>query len=190
MRTLKINNKKYRIDLALTEQERQRGLSHSFNIPDDYGMLFVFKEPQEVSMTMEATYLNLDIIFIDEEGKVISCKKGMAFSATPITEKNVKYVLEVRPNSNISKGDIIDISDIPNSMEENVMHILDENGEPQFELESGERIVSRRETKILIRKAHKANKSKSDTDYASLARYLFKVFNNQDSREPEYVSKK
>mgnify|MGYP006872986311 CR=1 FL=1 len=51
----------------------------------------------------------------------------------------------------------------------------------------GERIVSRRETKVLIRKALKAYNSKEDKDYKALGKYIFKVFKGQDTREPEYV---
>jgi len=42
-------------------------------------------------------------------------------------------------------------------------------------LESGERIVSRRETKVIIKKALKANSSKEDKDYKALGKYIFKV---------------
>ena len=42
-------------------------------------------------------------------------------------------------------------------------------------LESGERIVSRRETLVLIRKALKAYNTKEDKDYKALGKYIFKV---------------
>ena len=57
-----------------------------------------------------------------------------------------------------------------------------------MDLVGGERIVSRKETKVLIRKAKKALDSHSDSDYKSLGKYIFKVFKKQDSREPEYVN--
>jgi len=57
-------------------------------------------------------------------------------------------------------------------------------------LQGGERIVSRRETKILIKKAKKAYENK-DKDYdrycKALGKYMFKVLKKQDEREPEYV---
>jgi len=39
----------------------------------------------------------------------------------------------------------------------------------------GERIVSRRETLVLIKKALKASQSKADKDYKALGKYMFKV---------------
>jgi hypothetical protein len=44
-----------------------------------------------------------------------------------------------------------------------------------MDLVGGERIVSRRETKILIRKAKKAYDSQSDRDFKALGKYMFKV---------------
>ena len=56
-----------------------------------------------------------------------------------------------------------------------------------MQLEGGERIVSRRETVVLIRKALKAYQSKEDKDYKALGKYMFKVLKGQDERKPEYV---
>ena len=55
-------------------------------------------------------------------------------------------------------------------------------------LEGGERIVSRRETVVLIKKALKARASKEDKDFKALGKYMFKVLKGQDSRKPEYVN--
>lgn len=57
-----------------------------------------------------------------------------------------------------------------------------------MDLWGGERIISRRETKILIRKARKAYQTNQDSDYKTLGRYIFKVIKKQDTREPEYVA--
>jgi hypothetical protein len=42
-------------------------------------------------------------------------------------------------------------------------------------LEGGERIVSRKESVILIKKALKAYTSKEDKDYKALGKYMFKI---------------
>jgi hypothetical protein len=43
-----------------------------------------------------------------------------------------------------------------------------------MELQGGERIFSRKSTKVLIRKAKKAERTKLDKDYKSLGLYIFK----------------
>ena len=71
-----------------------------------------------------------------------------------------------------------------------VMKVLAPNGNTQMYLQGGERIVSRKETRTLIRKAKKAyeNKTKDYNRYCkSLGKYIFKVIKGQDSRPPEYV---
>jgi hypothetical protein len=68
------------------------------------------------------------------------------------------------------------------------MKVLAPDGSTQMELKGGERIVSRRETKILLKKAIKANLSQEDKDYKALGKYIFKVLKKQDEREPEYVN--
>ena len=150
-------------------------------------MLFVYDEPQEVSFWMKNTSIPLDIIFINEDEEVISVKQGTPMSEEAIVESEVQYVLEVNQNSGIKPGDEIDIEDEDDSDDLPKMKVLAPDGTVQMELEGGERIVSRRETKILIKKAKKAYRSKNDKDYKALGRYIFKVFNKQDNRDPEYV---
>ena len=150
-------------------------------------MLFVYDEPQEVSFWMKNTSIPLDIIFINEDEEIISVKQGTPMSEESIVESEVQYVLEVNQNSGIKPGDEIDIEDEDDSDDLPKMKVLAPDGTVQMELEGGERIVSRRETKILIKKAKKAYRSKNDKDYKALGRYIFKVFNKQDNRDPEYV---
>lgn len=59
-----------------------------------------------------------------------------------------------------------------------------------MELEGGERIFSRKNTKVLIKQAKKANNSKSDSDYKRLGKSMFKYLKIQDNNEPEFVELK
>ena len=68
------------------------------------------------------------------------------------------------------------------------MKVLAPDGSVQMSLQGGERIVSRKQTLILIRKAKTAYNSKTDKDYKSLGKYMFRVLKGQDNRDPEYVN--
>lgn len=183
MINIEIGDKQYKVKEAKTEEERRKGLQEVTDLPKDEGMLFYFDPPQEVGMYMKDTLIPLDIIFIDEDQEVILVYKGKPKNTKLVTVQDVAYVLEVNQNSGIQEGDELEFEedDTP------VMKVLSQDGSSQMDLYGGERIVSRRETKILISKAKKSEISKSDSDYKALGRYIFKVFNKQDNRDPEYV---
>lgn len=192
---IEIADKEYKVLVAESEEEREQGLSNVESMDDDEGMLFVMPEDQKqvVFNTIEMEF-DIDLIFIDQNDEVYNVILGKAHSeenivSTPEGENGrTKYVLEVNANSGIQIGDELDIEDEDEiSDEELKMYIIGSDGKPQMDLVGGERIISRRETKEIIRKAKKANKSKTDSDYKKLGKYIFNVFKKQDSRPNEYV---
>lgn len=188
---VRVNNKEYDVEVARTEEEKEIGLSNIEYLPDDEGMLFVYDTPQEVGFWMKDTLIPLDIIFINDEEEVISVHQGIPNDETPIIEDNVLYVLEVPAGSGIKTGDEIEFEDEENSKPlNNKMLVLNENGEVQMELEGGERIFSRKNTKVLIKFALKADKTKQDKDYKNLGKKIFKFLDIQESNNPEYVELK
>jgi uncharacterized protein len=54
-------------ELAVTSEERARGLSGRESMPDDEGMLFVFEGPMLMSFWMRGMLFPLDLVWIDEE---------------------------------------------------------------------------------------------------------------------------
>ena len=143
---------------------------------------------------MKDCTIPLDIIFINEDCEVISTITAKPNDPTNREEDDVKYVLEVNANSLIRVGDEVDFEEedlsdeeIDEESEEETMKVLGPNAEIQMELVGGERIFSRKNTKILLNLAKKAYKSKSETDYRILGRKVFKFLDIQDSNNPEYV---
>jgi hypothetical protein len=53
-----------------------------------------------------------------------------------------------------------------------------------MELEGGERIFSRKDTRVLIRLANKAYKTKDISDYKKLGKKLFQFLDVQESNSP------
>lgn len=194
---INISDKIYLVQIAETEEERETGLSKTEKLDQDSGMLFIIPEGQsQVAFTMEDMSYDLDLIFINEDDEVYDIQYGKAGSKDPIistSEDIVKYVLEVNPNSGIKVGDELEFTDCPDceevdEEEVNKMYVIGPDGQPQMELVGGERIISRRETKELIRKAKQAKKSKSELDYKKLGRYMFRILDGQNSRPEEYVN--
>jgi hypothetical protein len=87
----------FAIDLATTDEERQRGLMFRRSLPESYGMLFDFKRDQDVSMWMKNTFVSLDMIFIRSDGRI----QRIAENTEPQSERiipsggPVRAVLEV-----------------------------------------------------------------------------------------------
>lgn len=46
---ISINKKELIVDVALTEEDHEKGLQGVKNLKDNEGMLFIFPEPQQVS---------------------------------------------------------------------------------------------------------------------------------------------
>ena len=182
MTTIYIGNKEYKVQEAHTEEEKEKGLQGVSSLPEDQGMLFFFEEPQEVSMWMKDTLIPLDIIFINEDNEVIKVAQGEPNDETPIIAQDTLYVLETNKNSGVKEGDELEIQ-----TEGPVMKVLAQDGSSQMDLWGGERIFSRKNTVVLIRKAKKAALTNSDKDIKALGRYMFKCIKGQDERPNEYV---
>lgn len=194
---IEIADKKYKVLVAETEEERTQGLSNVESMDDDEGMLFVMPEDQgQVVFNTEEMEFDIDLVFIDQNDEVYNVVLGKAHSSEPIIstpdeeDDRTKYVLEVNANSGIQIGDELDFEDDEDDISEeevDKMYILGSDGKPQMDLVGGERIISRLETKQLIKKAKKANREKTENAYKKLGKYMFKILEKQDNRDPEYV---
>lgn len=86
------------VEWALSAEQRARGLMERPALPDRTGMLFDFGETRMVTMWMANTPESLDMIFIDETGRIVR----IAERTTPLSEsivasgEPVRYVLEIR----------------------------------------------------------------------------------------------
>ena len=184
---IKIHNKEYKVKEATTPEEKAKGLQGIDKLTEDEGMLFYFDPPQDVQFWMKDVSIPLDIVFIDDDEEVIKVQEGIPNDETFIEAPDVAYVLEVNANSGIQVGDELELDDEEEDKGP-VMKVLAQDGSDQYALWGGERIFSRKNTKILIKKAKKANSTQDIKDYKALGKYIFKCIKIQDTRDPEYVS--
>ena len=175
---IEIGDKEYNVEVARTEEEKIKGLQEKESLGENEGMLFIYDEPQELAFWMKDT--------IDEDGEVISVQQGQPYDETLLEEDGVMYVLEVNQNSGIQPGDELDIEEDDDDKQP-VMKVLAPDGSTQMELEGGERIFSRKNTKTLIKMAKRAYSSELDKDYKALGKKVFKYLHIQDTNTPEYV---
>jgi uncharacterized membrane protein (UPF0127 family) len=86
-----------RVEIADTAAARELGLMYRRHLAEYAGMLFVFKQSQQLTFWMKNTEISLDMIFADADGTVV----GIVADAEPFSERqlsvdgNSQYVLEV-----------------------------------------------------------------------------------------------
>lgn len=182
MATIKIKNKEYKVKEARTSEQKKKGLQGIEELSENEGMLFYFDPPEEVSMWMKGVDIPLDIIFFNEDQEAILVHKGKPNDENLVTVQDTAFVLELNKDSGIETGDDFEFDN-----NEPTMKVLFPDGSEQYELWGGERIFSRKNTRILIKKAKKAQETQDDKDFKALGKYMFKCIKRQDERPPEYV---
>lgn len=184
-----VSGKSYRLIVAESEKEKEKGLMDVEELDEDEGMFFDYRDDvqDEISFWMKDTYIPLDIIFVGSDNVVLSVHQGVPESEEPMSEKNVAYVIEVNQNSGIKPGDIVEFNNQTETESEGELQILGSDGEVQAVLQGGERIFSIKNTKTLVSLAQRAYESKSDSDYKALGRKIFEYMKIQNEREPEWV---
>jgi uncharacterized membrane protein (UPF0127 family) len=60
----------FKIWIADNDQRRSLGLMFVEKLDDDAGMLFVYPQPQPISMWMKNTLLSLDMLFVTPDGRI------------------------------------------------------------------------------------------------------------------------
>ena len=188
---ISIGDKTYKCKIAKSEEDKRQGLMYVENLPPDEGLLFVWDSEDTRQMWMKNTLIPLDMIAINDDDEVIMVYPARPKDETLIPFMSTKYILEVNQDSGIKIGDDFEIDD-SDDLDKYVMKVIGSDGGTQFLLQGGERIVSRKETRVLIRKAKKAELVKNDEASfnricRSLGKYMFKVLYGQDHRDAQYV---
>ena len=94
------------VKVAETEEEKQKGLMFVDKLLQTNGLLLLYKKPKIVKIWMHNTQLPLDIIFINDQNKVVLIRSGEPFSKKIISSITpVIGVLEI-PEGCAKKLDI------------------------------------------------------------------------------------
>ena len=92
------NAKELSLEIADNEQKRSYGLMNRKDINSNSGMLFIWENRQIRNFWMKNTHFNLDIFFLNNQGKIIEIyKNAKAFDETNIKSQNeVNFVVELK----------------------------------------------------------------------------------------------
>lgn len=117
---VEIDNKKFYVDVAKTNDQKEKGLSIYNELSSNKGMLFPFNDYGSHPFWMKGMKFSIDIIYI-QNNKIVNIFENLPFpkneNETPIIVKssiNSNYVLEINAGLskkyNFKKGDIIKIN--------------------------------------------------------------------------------
>ena len=109
---LKIGNTEIKIEIANDDQSRIKGLSGRDSLEEDEGMLFIFDYPDKHSFWMKEMNFPIDIIWLDDNKKIVFIKKEARPESYPESFSSPidsLYVLEVNASfsdkNNLKVGD-------------------------------------------------------------------------------------
>jgi len=96
-------------ELAITVEERARGLMFRDNIAPDQGMLFVFEEPDLHGFWMKNTRIPLDMLWLDSDKRIVHIERDVPPCVaepcpTYVTRIPARYVLELKGGSAEARG--------------------------------------------------------------------------------------
>ena len=113
---IEINSQKIVLEISNSDREKVSGLSYRKSLCDYCGMLFVYKEPAVNNFWMREMNFPLDIIWLDENKKIIYIEENLKPETFPKTfgpKGSSMYVLEFNENfvkeNNMKLGDKINL---------------------------------------------------------------------------------
>lgn len=94
---IRVGDKPVRLQIALREEEMQRGLMERRDLGIHEGMLFIYNRPQRMSFWMRNTPTPLDIGFFDQTGKLLEIYPLHPFDETAVGSKStqLQFALEM-----------------------------------------------------------------------------------------------
>jgi len=103
VRKITIDNVMLNVEIADDSEKIQRGLMYRDMLPENQGMLFIFDEERKYQFWMMNMKINLDMIWLDSDGKVVYIVEDAApcidsahtSQCTYNPDQPAKYVLEV-----------------------------------------------------------------------------------------------
>jgi len=103
---LLVDGEVFNVELAITPEERSRGLMYRTEMADDAGMLFDFGGPRDISMWMKNTFISLDMLFIKADGTIVGIEKCTVPQSETIipSPRPVRFVLELNGGSSDRMG--------------------------------------------------------------------------------------
>jgi uncharacterized membrane protein (UPF0127 family) len=110
---------KFNVEFARSEAEKATGLMFRERLADDEGMLFMWNTSSPRQFWMKNTLINLDILFIDSDYRVVHIEESAQKGSSRIISSllPVQYVLEINAGQaqlrKITPGALLSAKNLP-----------------------------------------------------------------------------
>ena len=110
---------KFNVEFARSEAEKATGLMFRDRLADDEGMLFIWNTSSLRQFWMRNTLINLDILFIDSDYRVVHIEESAQKGSLRIISSllPVQYVLEINAGQSqlrkITPGALLSAKNLP-----------------------------------------------------------------------------
>ena len=112
--TMRLGKRDFHLEVAVTSDQQETGLMKRDSMPEDHGMIFVFKDVEVRKFWMKDTRFPLDIIFLDQGGKVVSVRRLKAYDReTTSSIFPARYAIELNAGAadaaGLKSGDLLTV---------------------------------------------------------------------------------
>jgi uncharacterized membrane protein (UPF0127 family) len=93
---VEIGGAEFRVEVARTEEQKERGLMFRRSLGERSGMIFVYDADEHLSFWMKNTRIPLTLAFLSSEGEILQIEELKPLSLRTVTsERAARYALEL-----------------------------------------------------------------------------------------------
>jgi uncharacterized membrane protein (UPF0127 family) len=94
------------VEIADSEKLRRQGLMFRRELPAGHGMLLVYDAPRVANIWMKNTYVALDLLYVDEQGRVVHIVENAEPESRALMSSGVpvRAVLEIAAGESAARG--------------------------------------------------------------------------------------
>ncbi len=191
-----IGGNDFNIKSFFSDSGRKQGLRGVRKLEKGRGVALRYKEPAVVTISMREVNIDLGIMFIlnnEVKATAIGWNNGDLVKydgkVDTIIEVNLNELTDIQPGDHVrwigqkKEDGKIETGELLNKFSDNVMLILDNDGNVQGKLKGRDRIHSRKDTQALYALCVQAERTRSDVDYKKVGRAMVRIIEKQDSKD-------
>ena len=92
----------FKVEIARSDRQHSQGLMFRRHMPDDAGMLFIYRPTRQVMMWMKNTFISLDMLFIGADGTIAHIVERTVPLSTNTISSRVEVVGVLELNAGVA----------------------------------------------------------------------------------------